>query len=853
MREEKFFSSTHQRIMKGRIISRFLALLIILAFVYPSVGYADADPVTKLEYVFSEPRLERINEYYSIYMPDTGKLHDDIGLPLLPVKTAKILIPQGHDVKTINIVLGKKITLDGEFMIEYAKPQIPIGSDETVEAQQNEEVYSSSKPFPGKLHSVVSTQFLSGYKILVLNLFPVEYIPASGKVSYYERMKVIVVNVPSGPPLTRRAKCRKLSSDNARVKKLVDNPSEVSNYTAEVTPTEGPYEYVIITNEDMIAAFQTLANWKESRGITTYVETIETIKANPLYVGSDLQEKIRNFIYNAHKNWGTIYVLLGGDGDTVRGKRGGPIPYRGVYGKYVGVGLTKTYIDEDIPCDMYYGALDGNWDDDGDGIYGEGASSGGGTGDEGDEADYLAEVFIGRIPADNATEAYNQIDKIIAYESSLHTTSALLVGCRLDDIPTYGGDHKEEVYTYFPSDWGEATTLYERDETYSQTRLINEMNSNKHHIVNYMSHSGYWNDMGLSNDRIAGLFNTRYFLAYSQGCNAGGFDRGTRPWDDCAGEHFTVENGNGGAFAYIGNTRYGFYSPGTTNGSSQQFDKEIFDAIFNEAIENIGRALQDSKEDLVGDVRATGAMRWCYFELCLLGDPETPISEEPPVTPDTTPPSAVVLETTNPTSTSIDLTWTAPGDDGMEGTAFEYDIRYSNSVITNTNWEAATECIGEPSPKPVGTPEIFTVTGLSPSTTYWFALKTADEVPNWSGISNSPSGTTKEAGAQTMHISAIDMSLKKGANVNAFATVTIVDANGAPVSGATVSGKWIGATPDTDTGVTDSNGQVKLKSDRLRKPPSGTTFTFTVDDVAKTNWTYDAAANVETSGSITYK
>ncbi|GAF98893.1 unnamed protein product, partial [marine sediment metagenome] len=184
------------------------------------MGYADADPVIKLEYVFSEPKLERINEYYSIYMPDTGKLHDDIGLPLLPVKTAKILIPQGHDVKTINIVLGKKITLDGEFMIEYAKPQIPIGSDETVEAQQNEEVYSSSKPFPGKLHSVVSTQFLSGYKILILNLFPVEYIPASGKVSYYERMKLIVVNVPSGPSPIRRAKCRKLSSDNARVKKL---------------------------------------------------------------------------------------------------------------------------------------------------------------------------------------------------------------------------------------------------------------------------------------------------------------------------------------------------------------------------------------------------------------------------------------------------------------------------------------------------------------------------------------------------------------------------------------------------------------------------------------------------------
>jgi hypothetical protein len=43
-----------------------------------------------------------------------------------------------------------------------------------------------------------------------------------------------------------------------------------------------------------------------------------------------------------------------------------------------------------------------------------------------------------------------------------------------------------------------------------------------------------------------------------------------------------------------------------------------------------------------------------------------------------------------------------------------------------------------------GSAETFTVTGLFPDTTYYFALKAADEVPNWSGISNSPSGTTLE-------------------------------------------------------------------------------------------------------------
>ena len=79
--------------------------------------------------------------------------------------------------------------------------------------------------------------------------------------------------------------------------------------------------------------------------------------------------------------------------------------------------------------------------------------------------------------------------------------------------------------------------------------------------------------------------------------------------------------------------------------------------------------------------------------------------------------------------------------------------------------------------------------------------------------------------------------------------VTIVDASDSPVEGAAVSGQWSGATSDSDLGVTDASGQVSLKSDSV-KNPSGTTFTFTVDDVAKAGWDYDSEANVETSKSI---
>ena len=48
-----------------------------------------------------------------------------------------------------------------------------------------------------------------------------------------------------------------------------------------------------------------------------------------------------------------------------------------------------------------------------------------------------------------------------------------------------------------------------------------------------------------------------------------------------------------------------------------------------------------------------------------------------------------------------------------------------------------------PAPQPAGSPESFVVTGLAPATTFYFGLKTADEVPNWADLSNVAIGTTE--------------------------------------------------------------------------------------------------------------
>jgi len=93
----------------------------------------------------------------------------------------------------------------------------------------------------------------------------------------------------------------------------------------------------------------------------------------------------------------------------------------------------------------------------------------------------------------------------------------------------------------------------------------------------------------------------------------------------------------------------------------------------------------------------------------------------------------------------IILNWTAPGNDDTTGTADHYWIKYAETEIADGNdWDSATTwkdnlAVGGA----YGISESETITGLTPLTTYYFAIKTADSKPNWSGLSNSPSTKAK--------------------------------------------------------------------------------------------------------------
>ncbi|QXD14069.1 S8 family serine peptidase [Rhodocaloribacter litoris] len=121
--------------------------------------------------------------------------------------------------------------------------------------------------------------------------------------------------------------------------------------------------------------------------------------------------------------------------------------------------------------------------------------------------------------------------------------------------------------------------------------------------------------------------------------------------------------------------------------------------------------------------------------------------------PDEIPPApvtdlAIVAEMASTIGTSVTLTWTAVGDDGTDGTAARYDLRYSTAgPIDASNFDDATPVTGLPAPQPAGSTETFTATGLPFNTEMWFALVVEDEFGNRSDVSNSPS-TVTDAGPQ---------------------------------------------------------------------------------------------------------
>jgi hypothetical protein len=199
--------------------------------------------------------------------------------------------------------------------------------------------------------------------------------------------------------------------------------------------------------------------------------------------------------------------------------------------------------------------------------------------------------------------------------------------------------------------------------------------------------------------------------------------------------------------------------------------------------------------------------------------------------PDVTPPVISNVASSAITGTSALITWDT---DEYSNSVVRYDMDGGpvyDSMVSNAEMVMS---------------HSVTLTGLSPSTQYYYVVESTDASDN-TATSSEHTLTTGEIGNE-LHVLSVEVSLRHiGVFTKGLAEVTIVDAGDVPVPEAAVTGHWSGLSSDTDYFVTAFDGMGSCESDKIKYAAGW--FVFVVDGVSKEEWTYNPVANVETTDS----
>jgi len=532
-----------------------------------------------------------------------GASTDEVGKPMMPMKNIRVAVPADMKVTSIEVVDMSEQSINGTYLVFPAQKPIPVGivSNDEQFIQPDAQTYASDQPYPASLIALNGQSDLAGQVMADITLYPMRYTPAERHLTLLTSLTFTITGVSgyiSGDYLPLSMSDDERTMYRQIVQTMVVNPESV-----ELRPSPNPqalgvgpgdYEYVIITQDTWVSAFQPLADWKTQKGVPATIVTTSWIYNNGGYSGSNLQ-KIKAFVQDAYSTWGTTYVLLGGDTDVV------PCHFK-----------TFPGVDYDpVPNDVYYADFDG---------------------------DYVCEVNIGRAsvtgPGTGAGQIGTFVNKVITYETNPpltnYATDAAFFGFDLDSS-THAQQCKIDIKNaYIPADWT-MTTVYDSQSGNHLTNVIAALNAGQN-LVNHADHSGsdcmgtgYINHGWLiySNDMDALTNGNKQTIFYSMGCDPAAYD------SDSIAEHF-VRNNNGGGVGFIGNSRYGWYMYASYDTYSMGFDEHFFKSLFQGNFYHLGTAFSNHKDNGYQDSPGDEYYQYIYTELTLLGDPELPIWTENP-------------------------------------------------------------------------------------------------------------------------------------------------------------------------------------------------------------------------------
>ncbi|MBU1940255.1 MAG: hypothetical protein KKC68_00620, partial [Candidatus Thermoplasmatota archaeon] len=505
-----------------------------------------------------------LDDGYSIFQP---------GQPDLPAHGLTLLLPPNHQVSNIEITCDEPISLGVNHQITSVPEPIPLLDTHFQTPEQATPIFSTDKLyFPDSSYEIIGTYHFRGYTLLVLNLYPVTYHIITGELTYTPK---ICLTIHTQETTKTHPFYRGLSRDYTAVNNKISNPIQLNTYPSPSIHPQGilDYDLLIITTREFKPAFEVLKTAHEQRGRSVRIKTLNEIGLIPENV---TPEDIREFITDEYLNYNIDYVLIGGDADI--------IPAQTLFVS-AWTGGTSTY----MPSDLYYACLDGTYNYDDDNKNGEPTD-----GPNGGDVDLVAEIYVGRASVGSIDEADNFISKTITYMETggYDSGTVLLVGEHLWEGPdTWGGDYMDELIDHVNANAmiteGIPSTTYTINRLYDKTwngndwptSEIMDRLTNGVHIVNHLGHSSYGYNMKMVNSQVSTLSNTNLFFLYSQGCMAGGFD--DPDGYDSIAEYFTIKTPNA-AFAAIMNARYGWGVIGSTDGASQRFHRQFWDAIYGE-------------------------------------------------------------------------------------------------------------------------------------------------------------------------------------------------------------------------------------------------------------------------------
>ncbi|MGB7062690.1 MAG: C25 family cysteine peptidase [Candidatus Zixiibacteriota bacterium] len=392
---------------KGAITRRGLTcFLLLLAALFRVSGSAQA-PV-KHHASFSEADLifDRKNGFDVVSLGGCVRTHPP-GHPDLPSRIIHLILPGDARVTDVSVSDAREVILDGEFLVAPAQPDRKTdGSNLTELVRPNRVIYDSDSLYPPEPVEILDQGYMSGSHLVALVLHPLQCQPRSRKLLFYTQLEISVelyesreVPITSG---TQRRSDRVQRLHEEILARFADNKKDVPGFICrnldpvlfkgEAGASTYP-EYLVVTSGELQSAFLPLVEWKTKKGTLAGIVRIDSILS--VYSGRDDAEKLRNFLIEAYQN-GTSWVLLGGDEDVV--------PIRYAYPYRYGTPVDPTY--QQI-CDLYFSDVDGQWDRDNDGIWGQ---------PEHDRPDIYPDLFVGRVPCGDSAEAQAFVEKLLCYE-----------------------------------------------------------------------------------------------------------------------------------------------------------------------------------------------------------------------------------------------------------------------------------------------------------------------------------------------------------------------------------------------------------------------------------------------------